>query len=137
MQGQILLSLVMLAACSNRPPPSPDITNVPKVDGAQIAKVLARIKQEVGLFYSDGAKAERNWPALLSSIDAHPVCGDGHIAFQITSIKMDFEVVDDQSSGASGGLKIPFGPPAVGGSISPGLTGSKENDGEYQFDIYL
>ncbi len=104
-------------------------TETPSVAGASIDSVLTRVKQEVGLFYSDGAKAEQNWPQLLSDLKVTPVCGNGHIAFDITSVKMDFNVVNDQTVKGSGGLKIPFGIPSAGGSIGPGLTGSNEGVG--------
>jgi hypothetical protein len=122
--------LLVLAACNNMTLNGPTtFDKTPSVAGASIDSVLTRVKQEVGLFYSDGAKAEQNWPQLLSDLKVTPVCGNGHIAFDITSVKMDFNVVNDQTVKGSGGLKIPFGIPSAGGSIGPGLTGSNEGVG--------
>ncbi|MEO9191859.1 MAG: hypothetical protein ABI224_17910 [Acetobacteraceae bacterium] len=126
-----ILPIIALAACASNatPTPIPDITQAPKLDGAPIQNVLTRVKQEVGLFYSDGAKAEQNWPQLLSDLKVTPVCGNGHIAFEITSIKMEFSAVNDATVGGSGGLKIPFAPAPAGASVSPALNGSQESVG--------
>jgi len=128
-----VLSMVLgLMACTNQSASqtaAADFHKVPPVDGASIAAVLTRVKQEVGLFYSDGAKAEQNWPQLLKVLKVTPVCGDGHIAFQIDSIKMEFAATNDQTGGINGGLKIPFGPPAAGASVGPGVNGSLESTG--------
>jgi hypothetical protein len=103
--------------------PAPQIRDVP------LDAVLTRVKQEVGLFYSDEAKSEANWHGLLNDLNVTPVCGDGHIAFEITSVRMDFLVTNDQTGQIGGGLKLPFGIPIANGSFGPGLTGSDETAG--------
>jgi len=119
--------LLVLTACQTAPRPGADSLNkTPHVDGVTIDEVLTRVKQEVGLFYSDGAKAEQNWQQLLNDLKIHPVCGNGHIAFEITSVKMDFNVTTDQTGKFGAGLKIPFGIPAAGGSIGPGVSSSHD-----------
>jgi hypothetical protein len=125
----LALPLLVVAACSSKPPPANAATQMPNLDGVPIEDVLTRVKQEVGLFYSDGARAEQNWPKLLSDLKVAPVCGNGHIAFEITSIKMDFAVVNDHTGKGGLGLKIPFGPAAAASSVGPGGSLSVEKAG--------
>lgn len=122
----LVASTLALAACMNNPAVKPDI---PQINGVLMENVLTRVKQEVGLFYSDGAFTEKNWPQILRDLHVNPVCGNGHIAFQIESVKMDFAVTNDETKSGSAGLKIPFGPSVAGGSIGPGVSGSFENTG--------
>ncbi len=133
----LVLPALVLAACShNTLNGATTFDNTPRLDGAPIENVLTRVKQEVGLFYSDGAKSEANWGQHLRDLNVKPVCGNGHIAFEITSVKMDFNVTTDQTRKAGGGLKIPFGIPAANGSIEPGLNGSNETVGTIDL-VYL
>jgi hypothetical protein len=127
----LAVPVLALAACSAKPTDSATnpLGQTPKIDGVTVDQVLTRIKQEVGLFYSDGAKAEQNWPRLLQDLKVTPVCGNGHIAFEITAVKMDFNVATDQTGKVGAGLKIPFGPAAGGASVSPGLSDSSETAG--------
>jgi len=124
-----LLALLVLGGCSRPRDLANPLDPTPQVRDVPFDAVLTRVKQEVGLFYSDGAKAEQNWPGLLRDLHVTPVCGNGHIAFEITSVKMEFSVTNDQTGEAGGGLKVPFGIPAAGGGAGSGLSGSEDTQG--------
>lgn len=98
-----------------------------RVDPKQIDLVLARVKQEIGLFLDDSVEVDKRWPALLNDLRIKPVCGNGKIDFTITSVKMEFEAVRDVSGGANAGLKIPVLPSAAAANISPSVKANYEN----------
>lgn len=90
--------------------------------------MLARVKQEIGLFLSDSVQVDQKWLALLGDLKMPPpVCGTGHIAFNITNVKMEFSAVSDVKGGANAGFKIPVLPTPAAANISPSVTATSEN----------
>jgi hypothetical protein len=121
-----LTAALSLSACGLSP--NALTNNVASVRGAEVEAVLARVKQEVGLFLEDSVAVNQNWQGLLHDLgDIHPVCGNGHIDFNITNVKMDFTAVSDVTGGANAGLKIPVLPVAAAASISPAAKVTYEN----------
>jgi hypothetical protein len=123
----IPIAAVSLVACGPYPRSQKNTITIGNVlvKTATIDAVLARVKQEIGLFLADSVTVNQSWPALLDELGGgkgnpiKPVCGTGQIDFDIKSVKMDFQAISDVKGGANAGFKIPVLSPASAASIGP------------------
>jgi len=91
------------------------------------------VKQEVGLFQARSAEWHAGIRADLQRQGISPKCGSGDINFNIKSVRMEFATVIDRTTSGEIGLKVPFGPAAVG-NIGPDFKGSFDYKGTNTLD---